>query len=67
MFNVPYSHLRKHIPKFVRKIFENDKKAMGRWNNEKTPKQIRTTIDLANVDHCGPCGTDKIDNTKKKD
>ena len=66
MFPVPYSHLRRYIPKYVRKVFEKEKKPMGRWNNEKTPNQVKTAIDLANVDHCGPCGTGKIDNTKEK-
>jgi len=61
----PYSHLRKYIPKYVRQLIEKDKKMpLGRWNNEKTTDQIKTAIDLANVDHCGPCGTDKIDNTQ---
>lgn len=65
MLQQPYSKLRKYLPKYIRKIFENEKKPMGRWNNEKSTTQIKTAIDLANVDHCGPCGTDKIDNRKK--
>ena len=61
-----YTQLRRYIPRYVRKVFEKEKKPMGRWNNSKTPNQVKTAIDLANVDHCGPCGTDKIDNSKEK-
>lgn len=66
MLKLQYSEIRKHVPKFIRKLIENDKKPMGRWNNNKNINQIQKSIDNANVDHCGPCGTDKIDNRNIK-
>ena len=62
-----YSHFKKYIPPQIKRLIEKDKKMpLGRWNNEKTTNQIKTAVDLANVDHCGPCGSDKIDNTNEK-
>jgi hypothetical protein len=29
---------------------------LGRWKTETCKKQINNKIDLANEDHCGPCG-----------
>jgi hypothetical protein len=29
---------------------------LGRWNVENCNKRINIKIDLANEDHCGPCG-----------
>jgi hypothetical protein len=29
---------------------------LGRWKIEICKKQINNKIDLANEDHCGPCG-----------
>ena len=29
----------------------------GRWGMDYKPDQVDTRIDLANEDHCGPCGT----------
>ena len=66
MLKLQYSKIKKHVPKFIRKLIEKDKKPMGRWNNNKNVNQIQTSIDNANVDHCGPCGTDKIDNRNIK-
>ena len=63
MISTQYSKVRKYIPKYIRQLIEKDKKPMGRWNNNKNISQIRNAIDNANVDHCGPCGTGKIDNT----
>lgn len=46
-------------------------KPLGRWRLEHSMKQLNHKIDLANQDHCGPCGqhadvkinTIKIENT----
>jgi hypothetical protein len=43
------------------------KTPLGRWNVEICNKKINTKIDLANEDHCGPCGkyiNNKIANNK---
>jgi len=29
---------------------------LGRWNIESCYKKLNNKIDLANEDHCGPCG-----------
>ena len=29
---------------------------LGRWNIETCNKRLNNKIDLANEDHCGPCG-----------
>jgi len=29
---------------------------LGRWNIESCHKKLNKKIDLANEDHCGPCG-----------
>jgi hypothetical protein len=29
---------------------------LGRWNIEQCNKKLNNKIDLANEDHCGPCG-----------
>ena len=29
---------------------------LGRWNIEQCHKKLNNKIDLANEDHCGPCG-----------
>ena len=52
----------------------NLKAPLGRWNIEVCNKKLNNKIDLANEDHCGPCGkylknslvTEKFDVTSKK-
>ena len=34
----------------------NLKAPLGRWNIETCDKKLNNKIDLANQDHCGPCG-----------
>ena len=36
--------------------FNHYKPPLGRWNIESCNKKINNKIDLANEDHCGPCG-----------
>lgn len=43
----------------------NLKPPLGRWNIEYCHKKLNNKIDLANEDHCGPCGK-YIKNTLKK-
>lgn len=33
-----------------------DLKPLGRWNIDYCSNKTNTKIDLANEDHCGPCG-----------
>jgi hypothetical protein len=46
-------------------------KLLGRWNINYCTKTMNSKVDLANEDHCGPCGQYAIlkkqkDNTPKK-
>jgi hypothetical protein len=50
----------KNIILFIKNILaknEIKKPILGRWNMESCNKKINNKIDLANEDHCGPCGT----------
>jgi hypothetical protein len=38
---------------------------LGRWNIDYCPKKTNTKIDLANEDHCGPCGQYIISKNEK--
>jgi len=58
--------------KFITKVPKNP--PLGRWNIDYCSNKTNTKIDLANEDHCGPCGqyiisksneSEKIDNTNK--
>lgn len=43
--------------KFFRKFIKKDiSLPLGRWNLNDCDKQMARKIDLANEDHCGPCG-----------
>ena len=48
----------RYIINFIKNIFKinNCKPPLGRWNIESCNKKINNKIDLANEDHCGPCG-----------
>lgn len=37
-------------------IRKQKKTPLGRWNIENCNKKLNNKIDLANEDHCGPCG-----------
>lgn len=41
---------------FVKKLLKEIPKPVGRWKIEKCDKTRDKKIDLANEDHCGPCG-----------
>ena len=45
--------------RFVSKMitrFSEKPKIFGRWNRELSQQQLIRRIELANEDHCGPCG-----------
>ena len=56
--------------KFIRTLLErfvtDDKKILGRWNIEYCVKKMDYKIDLANEDHCGPCGQYILHKSKKE-
>jgi len=41
-------------------ILSNNKKILGRWGIDYCSEKTNRKIDWSNVDHCGPCGTEKI-------
>jgi len=49
--------LKKNIP-------EEKAKVLGRWKIENCSKRMNSKVDMANEDHCGPCGEYAI--TKRK-
>jgi len=54
-----------NIKSVVQKFIKEDKKILGRWNIEHCNKKMNNKIDLANEDHCGPCGQYILDKTNK--
>jgi hypothetical protein len=49
----------RHFVKTIRNKFDtiiSDTRPLGRWNIDYCSKKTNTKIDLANEDHCGPCG-----------
>ena len=59
--------LKMNIARFstiLRTIFNRDsKKLLGRWEITYCEKKLKNTVDLANEDHCGPCGTSRPSDT----
>lgn len=49
----------KWIVNFAKRVVKPNvpKPIYGRWGMDYKPGQVDTRIDLANEDHCGPCGT----------
>ena len=46
----------KLIKSLFKKFITNDKKTLGRWEIDHCIKKTDRKIELANEDHCGPCG-----------
>lgn len=40
---------------------------LGRWSVIHDTKEMKKRVDLANEDHCGPCGEYILTKTKKPD
>ena len=47
-------------------LHEHKPPPLGRWNIEECPTKMTQKIDLANEDHCGPCGQYAIEQLEKK-
>ena len=56
------------IGKLMSRIVKGDvpKVIYGRWGTNYNSSQLNTRIDLANEDHCGPCGTYRLTMTNKE-
>ena len=57
------------ITTFVNRILKANvpKPIYGRWGMAYKPDQVDARIDLANEDHCGPCGTYALSKEKEKE
>lgn len=54
--------MRRFISNIIRnKLFSNNVIQLGRWKIDYCDKKINRKIDMANDDHCGPCGLTMID------
>jgi hypothetical protein len=40
--------------------------SLGRWNTSYATSSINSKVDLANEDHCGPCGQYILEKNNKK-
>lgn len=59
----------KNIAELILKFVSKEKpkpKSLGRWNIDYCNTKINRKIDLANEDHCGPCGKYVIEEINKK-
>lgn len=48
----------------IQQFMKKDVKILGRWTIDYCDKKVNTKIDLANEDHCGPCGEYVLDKVK---
>jgi hypothetical protein len=56
----------KYMLSIVKRFIKEEKKVLGRWNLDTSKEKINSKIDLANEDHCGPCGQYKLNYSKVK-
>jgi hypothetical protein len=56
----------KFIKNIIHKLINKEKKLLGRWNLEYCSNKIDNKIDLANEDHCGPCGQYVLEKANKE-
>lgn len=54
------------VVNFIKRITEKERPlTLGRWNTGLSQQQIIRRIELANEDHCGPCGGENIKKINK--
>lgn len=57
LFTLKPSPLLKNILKSIAETTSHTRpQPLGRWNMEACSEKTKNKIDLANEDHCGPCG-----------
>jgi len=54
----------KYFSNLIQQFLKKDIKILGRWTIDYCDKKLNTKIDLANEDHCGPCGEYVLDKAK---
>ena len=52
---------------FVKQLFKEEKKMLGRWAIEKCEIKMNNKIDFSNHDHCGPCGLQEMNYIDEND
>ncbi len=71
-FPMPCPNIRHSEQKIIEKIRKNKEekekeekendKILGRWKPHNDFKKTAIKVDYANVDHCGPCGSNDVRN-----
>jgi hypothetical protein len=61
------NYIRTNIHKLFRKREIHNFKSLHRWNIDYSNTIINRKIDMANEDHCGPCGKLELSRFEKKD
>ena len=56
----------KFLLNIIKRFARDQAKPLGRWNIDYCNKKIDKKVDLSNVDHCGPCGTEHIEKKPPK-
>lgn len=46
--------------------FKQKPTELGRWSLLESSEALQKRIDMANIDHCGPCGFEQISEEKNK-
>ncbi len=54
----------KYFYNMIQQFMKKDVRILGRWTIDYCDKKVNTKIDLANEDHCGPCGEYILDKNK---
>ena len=67
LFTLKPSPLLKNILKSIAETTRNTRPyPLGRWHMEDCSEKTKTKIDLANEDHCGPCGYSQMQTYKNE-
>ena len=53
------------VQRFVNN-FKQKHTELGRWSLLESGEALQKRIDMANIDHCGPCGFEQISEEKNK-
>lgn len=53
VFQFRPSRIMQRVSQLMKKI---EPMPLGRWNVDYCPRKMETKVDMANEDHCGPCG-----------
>jgi hypothetical protein len=56
--------MNKFFAALLNRTISIDKKVLGRWNIDYCNNKINNKVDWSNVDHCGPCGSEKMNKDK---